>query len=251
MHLPTDDTYSVPPLPETWTAPPGGRVLCFAPHPDDEAAGPGGVLGLHVDQGDPVRIVMATDGIAGDPDGKFDPASYVARRRSESRTGMAALGCTDFVFWGFPDSCEITDADVTAVSTKAAEEIDTYRPDTIYVPWEGEGNSDHRAVYCGVVRALRHLRIDGEPFAGAVLGYEIWNLMVPDVIVDITRIIDRKREALRAYDSQLAYADYVHPVLGMNAHRSLIINHGFGYGEAYRRVRFDPLPAASAASGPA
>ena len=76
MHLPTDDKYWVPPMPEIRKAPLSGRVLCLAPHPDDEAAGPGGALVKHRRQGDPVRVALATDGIAGDPDGRYDQATY-------------------------------------------------------------------------------------------------------------------------------------------------------------------------------
>lgn len=231
MQLPVDDRFSVPPMPEIRSAPPTGRVLCFAPHPDDEAAGPGGALLLHRRQGDAVRVVLATDGVAGDPDGRFDRATYAQRRREESRRGMAHLDVHDFVFWGFPDSCVITDADIDTIAGRAAAEIEAFAPEVIYLPWEGEGNSDHRALYCGVVRGLRALG-----YSGHVLGYEIWNLMVPDVILDITAVIEQKRRAMTCYETQLAYVDYLHPILGMNAHRSLIFNRGRGYGEAYRVV---------------
>ncbi|MFN9705442.1 MAG: PIG-L deacetylase family protein, partial [Planctomycetota bacterium] len=53
---------SLPPLPVLWRRVPAGRVLAFAPHPDDEVAGPGGVLAMHADQGDAVRVVVATVG---------------------------------------------------------------------------------------------------------------------------------------------------------------------------------------------
>ena len=234
MDLPKDDRYSVPPLPEIRTAPTRGRALCFAPHPDDESAGPGGALCLHRAQGDAVRVVLATDGIAGDPDGKYEKATYAERRREESRAGMAVLGVTDLGFWGFPDSCVITDQDVTLVAQRARAELDAFRPDVVYVPWEGEGNSDHRALYCGVVRAL-----NGARFAGEVLGYEIWNAMVPDLVLDVTPVIDTKRRAMLCYPSQLAYVDYLHPIFGLNAHRSLLFNRGKGFGEAYRRVRVE------------
>lgn len=233
MDLPTDDRMTLPPAPEIWRSVPRGRVLCFAPHPDDEAAGPGGALGMHRAQGDPVRVVLATDGVAGDPDGRYERATYAERRRGESRAGMAHLGVDDFEFWGFPDSCVITDADLEQVAQLAGQQLAGFRPDLVYLPWEGEGNTDHRALYCGVLRGLKRAR-----FAGTVLGYEIWNAMVPDVIVDISAIVATKRRAMLCYESQLAYVDYLHPVFGLNAHRSLLFNKGRGHGEAYRRVRW-------------
>jgi LmbE family N-acetylglucosaminyl deacetylase len=237
MHLPTEDRFSVPPMPAVRTAPLAGRVLCFAPHPDDEAAGPGGALCLHRRQGDAVRVVLATDGAAGDPDGHYDARHYAALRRDESRAGMRELGVDDLVFWGFRDSCEITDNDVNMLAGLARQQVEEFGPAVIYLPWEGEGNTDHRAVYCGVVRGLRQIG-----FAGEVLGYEIWNAMVPDVILDITTVVEDKRRAMRCYPSQLRYVDYLHPVFGLNAHRSLIFNKGRGYGEAYRSVRWPGQP---------
>ena len=245
MQLPTEDVFSVPPMPEILRRPAAGRVLCFAPPPDDAAAGPGGTLALPRRQGEPVRVVLATDGIAGDPDGRYDAATYAERRRGESRRGMAHLDVDDFVFWGFPDSCEITDGDLDHVAARAVEQLEQFRPDIVYLPWEGEGNSDHRALYCGALRGLRHAG-----FGGRVWGYEIWNLMVPDLIVDISPVVEDKRRAMLCYESQLAYVDYMHPIFGMNAHRSLIFNKGAGYGEAFRRVRVERGGDSQPSGGP-
>ena len=221
-----------PPQPEVWAKPKPGRVLCFAPHPDDEAAGPGGTLVLHRQQGDPVRVVLATDGIAGDPDGKFDKATYGERRRAESRAAMAVLGVDDVAFWGLPDSCEITENDIETVAGLAAREIREFAPDLIYAPWEGEGHGDHWALSMSVQRALAMTE-----FRGLAYGYEIWNACVPDLIVDITAVVETKRESMRQYPSQLAYADYLHPIFGLNAHRSLLFARGSGYGEAFVYLR--------------
>jgi LmbE family N-acetylglucosaminyl deacetylase len=231
VDLPTSDRFSVPPLPEPRTSPPRGRALCFAAHPDDECAGPGGALALHRRQGDSVRVVVVTDGRAGDPQARYERASYTARRQQESRDAMALLGVDDFVFWGYPDDCVITDNDIETIALRASAELAAFAPEVIYAPWEGEGNSDHRAVYCGVVRALGRLG-----YAGTVLGYETWNAMVPDVISDITPVASAKREALLRYTTQLAYNDYVHCITGLNAYRAMVFNRGRGYGEAFRRI---------------
>lgn len=232
MDLPRDDVYSVLPMPESWSAPPRGRVLCFAPHPDDECAGPGGALSMHRDQGDPVRVVIATDGRAGDPEQRYDPAHYVEMRRQESLTAMRKLGCADLEFWNLPDSCVITDADITGLAHRVADEVTRHAADVVYLPWEGEANSDHRAIYCAVLRGLREVE-----FEGTALGYELWGLMVPDVVLDISAVADRKFDALETYVTQLAYVDYMHTIRGQNAHRSVIFNKGIGYAEAFRRVR--------------
>lgn len=42
--------------PTLMPGPPGGPVLVVAPHPDDEAIGPGATLARHADDGDDVRV---------------------------------------------------------------------------------------------------------------------------------------------------------------------------------------------------
>jgi LmbE family N-acetylglucosaminyl deacetylase len=232
VDLSKDDTYSVLPMPEDLRQPYAGRALCFAPHPDDECAGPGGALCMHRMRGDPVRVVIVTTGAAGDPDGKYDRDTYVEQRYRESRAAMGTLGVEDLVFWDLPDSCVIADSDITGVAIRAAREVEAFRPEVVYLPWEGEANSDHRAVYCGGLRGLRRCEV-----AGIALGYELWGLMVPDVVLDITPVAERKFAALKAFETQLAYVDYLHSVRGQNAHRSVIYNKGRGYAEAVRRVR--------------
>jgi LmbE family N-acetylglucosaminyl deacetylase len=232
LHIPQDDVLWFAPPPEIRRTPPRGRVLCLAPHPDDECIGPGGSLALHRAQGDAVRVVIGTDGQAGDPAGKFQGHDYAARRRAESVAAGRELGVDDLVFWGFPDSCVITDNDIETIAQRIEGEIAGYRPDVVYGPWEGEGNDDHRALYCGMVRAVRRMR-----FGGEVLAYEIWNFMVPDVIHDVSAVIDQKERAIRCFETQMSYTDILRTTLGLNAARSIIFNQGVGYGEALRRVR--------------
>lgn len=235
-----NDLPDPPPEPVLWRQPPRGRVLLFAPHPDDEVAGPGGTLALHRQAGDPVRVVVATDGIAGDPDRRFDPANYAAMRRAESRAGLQAVGVDDVVFWGFPDNCVLSPADVERGVLAAVAEFERARPDVVYLPWQREGHPDHHALHDIVVQAMQRLA-----FAGLALGYEVWNAMVPDAIVDVTPVVAAKRKAMQAHASQLAYVQYDHALLGLSAYRSLVHLRGRGYGEAFCVVR-GALPAPTA-----
>lgn len=226
------DELRPPPDPRWLTAPLPGRVLVFAPHPDDEIAGPGGTLCLHRRQQDPVRVVIATDGIAGDPEGRFDKATYSALRRAESGRGLHEIGVDDVVFWGFPDSCELSPVDLELGVRKATEEVQRFRPDIVYLPWGREGHPDHHATHLCVSRALERTT-----FRGTAYGYEVWHAMIPDLIVDITPVIEAKRRAIAQHRSQLAYASFDHCILGLNAYRSLIHARGRGYGEAFAILR--------------
>lgn len=223
---------SLPPAPVLWRAVPAGRVLVFAPHPDDEVAGPGGVLALHAAQADVVRVVVTTDGVTGDPDRRFDPAGYAQLRRAESRAGLQQVGVHDAVFWGFPDSCVLSEADLERGVQAAIAELQRFQPTLVYLPWQFEGHPDHHAAHVVVTRAM-----DRVGFAGLALGYEVWNAMIPDVIVDTTAVMAQKRAAMLAHHSQIAYVQYDHCLLGLSAYRALVHLRGKGYGEAFCRVR--------------
>lgn len=234
------DEPSLPAIPKLWRNVPRGRVLAFAPHPDDEVAGPGGVLAMHAAQGDAIAVVIATDGVGGDPERRHDPAEFVRTRRAESRAGLALLGVHDVQFQGFPDGHVLSPVDLEHATQRALEAMRTFRPDVVYLPWEHDGHVDHHALHLVVTRAL-----DRAAFAGLALGYEVWNAMVPDVVVDITAVFDRKIAAMRAHTSQIAYTRYDHCLGGLAAYRSLQHLHGQGHGEAFRCVR-GALPAALA-----
>lgn len=220
--------------PAHWRTVPTGRVLVFAPHPDDEVAGPGGCLALHRRQGDPVRVVVASTGSAGDPERRFDPGTYVARREQESRAGLVELGVDDAVYWGMPDNCVLSESDHELGRQLAATAITAFAPTIVYLPWEREGHPDHHHLHTIVCAALRRTG-----FRGQALGYEVWNAMVPDAVVDITTVAEPKRRAIRAHQSQTAYVDFEHTILGLNAYRAMVHQRGRGFAEGLRFVRLD------------
>lgn len=235
------DDRSPPAEPVLWRTLPAGPVLVFAPHPDDEVAGPGGVLAMHAAAGDTVRVVVATDGVNGDPDGRFAPGSYGQLRRAESLAGLRELGIDGAWFWGFPDGCVLSDSDVEWGVQKATAAIADAAPAVIYLPWQREGHPDHHALHLIALAA-----IDRMGWRGLALGYEVWNAMIRDVIVDVTAVIEKKRRGMLAHRSQTAYVQYDHALIGLAAYRSLVHLHGHGYGEAFCRLR-GALPAVLAA----
>lgn len=227
----------LPPRPVLWRKPPKGRVLAFAPHPDDEVAGPGGTLARHAQQGDAVRVIVSTDGSNGDPDGTVSRAEIAAIRQRESRAGLAILGIDDAQYWPIPDGHTPSEADLENGVQLAMAAITDYRPDVIYLPWERDGHPDHHALYVVVTRAID--RLDGDYLA---LGYEVWNTMIPDVIVETTQTADLKRRAMLAHESQIQYVQFDQCLGGLSTYRAMTHLHGRGHGEALCRIR-GTLPA--------
>jgi len=195
------------------TAPPKGSVLVLAPHPDDECLGCGGTLVLHRRQGDRVKVVFATDGMAGDPLGYYATLDYRELRREEARRTAAVLGVDDLLFWDYPDG-ELAEA--RDLTDRLEALLKAYRPDIIYRPSTLEIHPDHWALGAGIETALREYT----PAIGDFC-YEIWATVQPTHVIDITPVWDVKRKAVEQYETQLRYHDYLHMVAGLNAYRTI------------------------------
>ena len=67
-----------------------GRIIVFAPHPDDEVFGCGGAILRQVAEGGAVQVVVLTDGDY--QPNCADTQMYGQTRREESRNAAQALG---------------------------------------------------------------------------------------------------------------------------------------------------------------
>ena len=178
------------------------RVLVVAPHPDDEILGCGGMLAHHAERGDEIRVVVLTDGVAGDPAGHSD-ADLAEQRRAESRAAGAVLGVADYRFAGAADGSLAADAGLVAC---LVEELDDYGPTLIYGPSPQEMHPDHRAAARALMAAcLRSAAGEGE--VPRLLLYGINGQVTANALYDTTAVFERKSEAIRCFTSQLAYHD--------------------------------------------
>ncbi|HED66183.1 MAG TPA: glycosyltransferase [Planctomycetes bacterium] len=177
------------------------RILVIAPHPDDEVFGCGGMLAWHGELGAEVRILVLTDGGAGDPEARTDEIR--ATRREESLAAGRALGDFEYRFLGFPDGALGTE---DRLAERLREEIADFDPALVYAPSPLELHPDHRAASAASLAALRSLaaELGGERRA---LLYGV-NAQVPaGVLFDTTPVAAKKRAAIACFESQLAYQD--------------------------------------------
>ena len=68
-------------------------------------------------------------------------------------------------------------------------------------------------------------------YGGEVCCYEVWTSLWPNAAVDISSVVDVKREAINCYASQVAYLHYVEGALGLNRFRGLKLE--VPYAEAF------------------
>jgi LmbE family N-acetylglucosaminyl deacetylase/glycosyltransferase involved in cell wall biosynthesis len=215
----------------------GGRILVLAAHPDDEILGAGGVLALNAGRAEAIRVWIATDGTR--QEGAGADEEYGQRRREESGRAAEILGLDPPVFGSLPDR-ELSQR-AGELSREIAKLVADFGPDLVLCPSPVEIHPDHRvlaeAAY-GELGASRPSDPDHGLHAFLRLAfYEISHPLLPDTLVDISSVAEKKQQALAAYASQQAVRDYAGAVAGLNAYRRLTLE-GRGPVEAFRVVNY-------------
>lgn len=177
------------------------RVLCIAPHPDDEVFGCAGALTLLARQGAQVQSIVVTQG---DKALGESSADHAAQRMDESRRAAHILGCQPPQFLGFEDrTLSYSPALVMALGGALQSH---FKPDSLgllLLPSLSEPHPDHQAVaLAGLSAALA--------WAGPlrVLFYEVGAPLHPNTYLDITAVADTKWQAVAQFDSQLGLESY-------------------------------------------
>lgn len=222
----------------------GERLLVLAPHPDDEVIGCGGLVALHLRDGRPVHVVVATDGAqAGDG----------AQREAESRAALSLLGNATIEFLRFPDR-ELENA--RELDFRLAAILRQQKPDLIAVPSPLEIHPDHLALsraFCDLIAGDSSLFADLA--VARVAFYEVSAPLRPNALVDITPVADIKYAAIQAHASQTAIRDYTSYARGLNAWRAMTLPTHVKFAEAYwttplPSLRTTPFSALREAMGP-
>ena len=222
----------------------GERVLVLSAHPDDETLGAGGTIVLNTRRGAAVRIWIATDGER--QEGSSDDAGYGGRRREEARLAAATLGAAAPIFAGLPDRS--LDSSPDALARAIGEQVSEFEPDLVLCPSPAEIHPDHRALSDALYRAVGASRPedpDHDRYRFLRLGfYEISQPFLPNTLVDIADVANRKDKALDAYASQQTVRDYAGALRGLNAYRRLTLS-GAGPVEAFCVLRWPEVSGRS------
>lgn len=202
-------------------------ALVFAPHPDDEVLGCGGVLAIKAQAGMRVKVVVMTDGRTSHSK-HIDAIQLAAIRRTEAQEAGEILGVSaSYQFLEFEDN-RLARHRESALS-RVVDIIQEFRPEEVFVPHRRDVISDHVETYRIVRRAVERV---GKPVV--LLEYPIWlwnvwpwtsNLRsdergifarasanfrdIVEIVLacrarfDIGGVKDTKRAALNAYRSQM------------------------------------------------
>ncbi|MFP5308170.1 MAG: PIG-L deacetylase family protein [Actinomycetes bacterium] len=203
-------------------APAARRVLVVAPHPDDETIGCGGTVALLADAGAQVRVLLATDGEA-TISPAAPPTALGPRRRAEAVRAGGVLGVTSTRALGLPDG-RLLDH-VETLAAEVAREVAAAETDMVLVPWPLDRHPDHVAAARAVAAAALPRRVE-------VWSYGCHVPVVPNRLVDVGAVVDRKRAALVAHETAAGAFDLT-AVLHLDRWRAIALDGGRGLAEAF------------------
>lgn len=191
----------------------GGKVVVIAPHPDDEVFGCGGTIAQLEPYVGEITIIYLTNGIHGTPTGRAN-SRLKKIRAEEAEVGLKKLGGRyRTIFYPNDDSSNFANR---ANAKRLLRDLLEIKPDRIFLPWFGDDNIDH--LHAGKL----FFRISDQlPDETKVWQYEVWAPLIANCFVPIDSTLNRKKQAIKAHQSQLKSRDYVEGVIGLNQYRAI------------------------------
>lgn len=187
-------------------------VLVICAHPDDEALGIAGTLARHSAEGDLVHFVFLAEGVTA-RDLKFDPVARgadIAARKEMAAAACRAVGGRAPRFLDLQDN-RLDGLELLDIVKGIEPIIEELRPSIVYTNHINDLNIDHRVAHEAVLTACRPL--PGHPVR-AIYAFETassteWEpagrgpTFHPNRYVDISKHIDAKMAAIKAYDFEM------------------------------------------------
>ncbi len=210
--------------------PPRGTALILAPHPDDEVFGCAGAILRHLEAGDTVHVVIATDSSYGwFGVGEEGPSV----RRQESRAAGRFLGYGEPIFWGYDDRKLVYDE---RLINSVLDVIAATQADVLYAPSWWEIHPDHYVMSLAAMEALRRSSSSIQ-----LMMYEIGVPLHPNFLLDISEVMKQKQEAMACFESQLKIQGYDAHITALNRFRSYTLPAQVEYAEAFRFLERNDL----------
>ncbi|MBX9574781.1 MAG: PIG-L family deacetylase [Caulobacteraceae bacterium] len=213
-------------------------LVVIAPHPDDETLGAGGTIARFAEAGVKVSVLIVSGHLP-----PLYPQEAFETTRREADAALKVLGAHHWEFLQIP-ATKVHEAPVAEVTGKINAFIKARAPEAVLIPFP-DRHIDHRVLFDYSVVACRPVH-DKAP--KIVLAYETlsethWNVpgieaaFVPELFIDVTDQIEKKKAALDAYASQVHTAPSRSIEACMALARFRGSQNGFVYAEAYKVVR--------------
>ncbi|WP_077369212.1 PIG-L deacetylase family protein [Anaerosalibacter sp. Marseille-P3206] len=182
------------------------RILIFAPHNDDEVLGVGGTIAKYVSLGHEVFVCEVTKSIT---------EERLNLIRTEALKAHKVLGVKESIFLDFP-VVRLSETPLADINSELLRVVKDIKPNIAFIPHKGDMHMDHVVVAQSAMVAMRpigEIKID-EIYTYETLSETEWNIpsvnnaFIPNVWSDITEFIDKKKEAMSCYKSQIKQAPH-------------------------------------------
>jgi len=197
------------------------RVVVVAPHPDDEIIGCGATIAKHIENGDEVTIIVATNASVGAPELFSDVSAK--NTREEAISAHRFLGVKETIFFEFPAPA-LNAFPEFKISLEIGKIFKKINPTHLYLPHPGDIHQDHKAIYRASLVAARPQGNDKitNIYCYETLSETEWTPMqekafIPNHFVDVTKVFSKKLEAMKFFDSQLKKFPHSRSIEGFEA----------------------------------
>lgn len=172
------------------------NIVCVGGHPDDPESGCAGTLARYAALGHSVTVIYLTRGERGIKDKTNDEAARI--RSAECEAACRIIGAKA-VFAGQIDGA----ADFTRVRVEEMRQLlAKENPDLVFTHWPVDTHMDHQAASLCAYRACLALPRRPQLYFFEVNSGSQTQGFTPNTYVDVTPVLEKKRAALLAHESQ-------------------------------------------------
>ena len=228
------------------------KVLVVSGHAADFVWRAGGTIAKYIMRGVPVKIIVLSYGVRGESNDLWDQQGQTAEnvkkiRHEEASRAAECLGAKDVEFWDLPDY--YMNLDDNNLIDKMAKKIREYEPYHIITHGELDLlNPDHDAVNKFVFKASvlaisNGVQLDSTKTSAQcrIFGFEPHQTEIcnfkPEVIIDITESMEKKKAAMNCYKAQSHLIEYytVRAFIRGNHARRLSGSKDYKFAESFSR----------------
>jgi len=156
-------------------------ILILAIHPDDETLGAGGTILRHKAEGQRLHWLIVTSMYYSDQEGRPTTINHkgqitllpegcrlpkntplfnekLVKQRGQEILSVSQAYSFDSITELFIPTATVADQDEIYLVTKASNEVERIRPNTVYMPFYGDIHGDHRAAFSILYSCVKSFR---------------------------------------------------------------------------------------------